>query len=444
MARIVSLDDVDANVRAYLNSNLRVMDEAVVLPQAHRSAESNNVKNVVMRLSGSEAELDPQIFSPNWFAGVSFMQVPVEKVEPVLKDDATRRQFLARLVEAVPSEMADSQLQVGPELEGDELDRDKSEWACGFDGPGCCVGIYSALQRRSPDWQSEGMARAYKSYYLVCKTGAGVAGQTFHARLTSALRDGVTLDDALSEGGKPGARALRRVAQASKRNRGRVLLLAAEALGMYGADSVSDNASPTSKTYRVAIPQIDVTFNSLSRVETGVGSRSIWQYAAGCVDAAVSSGMATSSNVAEGFVAFVMPNGEARIHLRNEAYSCLPFCSPRICSNRAALFVAVEEHKRAARSGGDAHADAQWVSSHFDFKSHKVGEALHMAPPCIWGSHASENFLSEWSRELGVSRAVPVRMAPELVALSAVESGKLRVAVKAVQRDERAGSVDVC
>ena len=36
---------------------MRVADEAVILPSATRSRESGSYKNVVMRLSGSDAEL---------------------------------------------------------------------------------------------------------------------------------------------------------------------------------------------------------------------------------------------------------------------------------------------------------------------------------------------------------------------------------------------------
>ena len=85
-----------------------------------------------------------------------------------------------------------------------------------------------------------------KSYYLVCKAGAGLAGQTFHARLSAALKSGSTLDEALSDDGTPGAKALRRVAVAAKRNRCRILNIAAQSLGFVCVDTIGDNASPLS------------------------------------------------------------------------------------------------------------------------------------------------------------------------------------------------------
>ena len=45
MARIASLDDVDTKLRSQLLAQLRVADEAVVLPQAYVSAESKTLKN---------------------------------------------------------------------------------------------------------------------------------------------------------------------------------------------------------------------------------------------------------------------------------------------------------------------------------------------------------------------------------------------------------------
>eukprot|EP00966_Prymnesium_polylepis_P196256 4548389-Prymnesium_polylepis.1 len=137
--------------------------------------------------------------------GVSLVPVPNEKAEMLLSSSAKRRNMLRKLAESIKSEMADSQLQVGPDIECDEHDRDIKHWIEGFDAPGCCAGLYSALQSREPESSKSGMSRVHRSYYLLCKAGAGVAGQTFHARLCLALSRGATLDEALSEGGNPGA-----------------------------------------------------------------------------------------------------------------------------------------------------------------------------------------------------------------------------------------------
>lgn len=426
------MDDVDAKLRSQLLAQLRVSDEAVVLPQAHVSAESKTLKNVVMRLCGSEAGPQPELFSASWFCGVSLVQVPKEKAALLLSDGRARQSALAKLREVVPSEMADSQLQVGPDISCDEQDRDCDNWVAGFDGPNCCVGLYSATQSRAPD-STDGMSRVHHSYYLACKAGGGLAAQTFHARLTASLRQGASLDEALSEEGSPGAKALRRVARAAKRNRGRILVAVAEALGFFGVDTIGDNASPSGRPYRIAVPTIDCTYNSLARVDDGSASRSVWQYASGCVDAAVSTGVVSCSNVAEGFVAFTTAEGGARIHLKNDAYSCIPFCSVRRTSNRDAVLKAVEAHKRAKAARAAAHPDHAWVADRFTWKAKQfMEEQPSIEPPCLWGTHCSEAFLAEWARELGVSRASPIRLHPEVVVVSSVEQGKLRVATKAV------------
>lgn len=442
MARCIALngDEVDSKLRTFIGNTLRVCDEAVVLPSASRSSESGAMKNVVVHLNGENDGLSHEVFSSNWFAGVSMIRVPNEKAELLLGHEAKRLVSLKALVAAVPSEMQDSDVQVGPELDGDELNRDTKPWTYGFDGPGCCVGLYSALQSRPPATQNAGMARQFREYYLVAKAGAGVAAQTFHARLSASLGAGQSLETALGEEGTPGARALRRVASASRRNRERILLAAAQALGFHTIDTVGDSCAPPVKPHRVAVPTIEACYNSIFRLDDqGAAGRVIYQYAAGCVDAAVSQGCITSSNLADGFVAFVTSTGEPRINLRNQAYSCVPFSTPRLMNNRDAVLAAVEAHKKVRLDGRQnyAHPDAAWIRTRFGWSAKEISANVDLEPPALWGSHASEDFLAEWARELGLSRASPIRLQPELVAISAVEPSRLRVAAKEVAKAAR-------
>lgn len=430
MARIVALDEMGHTLKHYLSSTLRVQDEVVVLPQSHCSPESGAVKNVVMRLDGSCDGLDPCVFSPDWFLGVSVVEVPTAAAEALLLSNDKRKRVVQTLAQAIPSEMQDSQVQVGPELDGDADDRDTSPWTAGFDGPGCCVGLYSATQNRSPDAFMDGMSRAHLSYYLVCKAGAGIAGQTFHSRLSSSLKKGQTLDEALSDSGYPGSRALRRVTMAGRRNRCRILTAAAHSMGFLTLDTIGDNASPTTSPYRIAIPAIDCSYNTITCVEAG--GRKVWQYCSGCTDGALSQGRVCSSNVSEGFVAFINPNGDMKFSCRNEAHGALPFSTPRIASNRDIVFKETEAHKQAFTKCTAPHPDHEWISTHFAWNSKDFGNDVDMEPTSLWGSHQSEQFVAEWSRELGIARAHPVRLHPELVALSAMEPNRLRVASKAV------------
>lgn len=105
---------------------------------------------------------------------VSVVGVPAEVAEPLLRDPRKRATALQRLVEAIPSEMEGAEVQVGPELDGDEQDRDTKPWTAGFDSPGCCVGLYSAQQSRAPDANITGMHRSHSAYFLVCKAGGGL------------------------------------------------------------------------------------------------------------------------------------------------------------------------------------------------------------------------------------------------------------------------------
>lgn len=432
MARIIALDEVDAKLKAFLTASLRKEDEAILMPNANISPESKCVRNVVLRLSVNATGLNPDIFSPNWFSGVSFVRIATEKAESILNDSTLREKVMSKMAQHVPSEMQDTNLQCGPELDCDASDRDTKEWTAGFDGPGCCVGIYSAQQSKAEDAQYRGTERSHKSYYLVCKAGGGVSAQTFHARLAASLKDGKTLDDALSEGGVPGARALRRVSEASRRNRGRILSIAADAMGIYDVDTIGDTSNSVGSTCRLVTPGIDVSYNTIIRVESDPSSP-IWVYASGCVNASVSSNMVVSSNAADGFVVFMNKEDNVCVNLRNEACNCLPFCTPRLMSNRDTLFVAVDAHKHAIKNNSIAHPDTHWISSHFVWKP-KVfkDKQTRLEPLCLWGTHASEDFISQWSRELGISRLVPVRIRPESVCLAAVEPGKLRVAVKTI------------
>ena len=215
MARVVAWHEIDHALRSQLGGALRVGDEVVVLPSASRSTETGAFKNIVVRMSGTDAEVNPEIFSPAWFAGISAVEVPAAIAEPIMQDPKRRSDVLRKLADKIPSEMCDAELQVGPELDADECDRDNGPWVAGFDSASCCIGLYSAQHRRPPDPLLQGMDRVHLSYYLVCKAGGGVAAQTFHARLTAALSEGKTLDEALERGNDPGPQALRRVSQAA-------------------------------------------------------------------------------------------------------------------------------------------------------------------------------------------------------------------------------------
>ena len=141
--------------------------------------------------------------------------------------------------------------------------------------------------------------------------------------------------------------------------------------------------------------------------------------------------MVSSSNLSEGFIVFLGAQGE-RWQVKNDAHGCIPFGTPRLLTNREAVFRAVEEHKRARQRGVSAHPDDAWMQSRFSWQSKDFGTAVDLEPPALWGSHSSEAFVASWARELGLARADCVRLEPEVVAISATEPSKLRVASRAV------------
>ena len=430
MARLIGLEAISSSLKAGLTSSLRVCDEAVVLPSATRSPESGSYKNVVMKLSGTDAGLNPDVFSSSWFAGVSALRVPNHVADALLCDPKKRSVALKKLAASIPSENADADLSAGPALEADESDRDVKPWTAGFDGSGCSVGLYCTSQLMSPVADVQGMSREHKVFFLVAKAGGGVAAQVFHARLAAALRDGKTLDQALLAGDAPGPQALRRVQKAARRNRTRLLSQAAEQLGFFTIDSVPDEASSPAQAARCAITDLDCSYNSLRKLEGA--ARSTWLYASGCCDTSLCQGLVTSSNLAEGFIAFATSEGSFKVGLRNDAVSCFPFCTPRLKSTRDLATLTAEQTKKARAAGVAAHPDHAWLRDRFAWKNKKLAHDVDLEPPALWGSHSSEAFLASWGRELGVAALQPLRLRPCLVCISSLEPGKLRTAARYV------------
>ncbi len=431
MARLLALDECTVGLRNHLLQSLRSRDEAVLLPQAERITDTGLYKNVVFRLAGQEPNVPVDIFNPAWFTGVSAVKIDPKYADSILKTPEARADAMRRLVEAIPSETASSDVKVGAGLDCDTHDLDRDEWTAGFDGPGCCVGLYTAEHSSTPEQGRKGMNRVHATTYLVCKAGSGLAGSTFHSRLVSALRRGESLEDCL-ERGEPGPQALRRVEKAGSRNRARILLDAAKALGIPILDSVPDQSSKGK--YRCAVTQVDVSVNTLRKLESQ-SSRpgSTYQYTT-AVDGILSQGLMTMSNVADGILLMLSENGDIRVTLRNEGFSSIPFASRRIIGDNELLRNLVAEHKEAIKHGDWAHPDHDFVKERFVWKNRvfaSTAEArVDLEPLCLWGSHDQEDFVSKFSRELGIASCQLVRLRPALVCLASMEAGKLRAELR--------------
>jgi len=409
MARVLGLEDVATELRSAVSSSLRLMDEAIVLPSASRSDESGSFKNVVFKLRGDEAELNPGVFECQLFTGLSAVAVDAADAKRILAD---RKGSADRLAEAIPSELADAELAVGPALDGDAQDRDAKPWQCGLDGPSSFVGLFSAEQLKPPSLGAVGMSRVHDTYFLVCRAGGGAAVSTFQARLTAALKSGKTLDQVFDSDGPLGGGALRRAAAAGSRNRAMIIAKAGALLGI-DIDSLNDSASAEGAPQRVAIPIVDVSANVLRK------DGACWQFSTAC-DSAVSTGLCSLSTATEGLVLFADKEGSLKVSATNEAGDCVPFATPRIKGPRALVMKAAEQR----------HPDAAFLEERFSWTEKQVGQRAKVTPPSLWGSHAPESYLASWSRELGVAALQALRLRPEAVAIASAEPSKLRAVAK--------------
>jgi hypothetical protein len=420
MARLLTLDSVTVNLRNALLGSLRPEDEGLLLPQATQSIESGTFKNCVFRLAGDVSNVNSACFAFDWFSGVSLVQLTDgdTRIVEKLLDSQDMDRALKALADAIPSDVANADVQVGPALECDELERDVegATWQCGFDSPSAFVGIFAAQNSRPPEVGSRGVNRVHHEYFLACKAGAGIAASTFHSRILAALATpGATLDSVLGEGGTVGAASLRRLASAGARNRHRILTEAAKALGLQGVQSVGDQASRNK--YRCAVSDVDVSVNTLRKLDDV--SRSTWQVT-NSIDGATSKGIVSMSNAADGMILFLNATGEKHIILRqNESWGSVPFSTPRLKNNREMVDLVMRAKAK--------NVDDQWIRRRFAWKNRQFVEGqVDVAPFAFYGSHDTEQYAKTFGRELGLSNFNSVRLRPELVATAGVDGGKLR------------------
>lgn len=460
MASVYSADGMDdtpieneSMLRGALIELLRPTDEAVLLPGAARSDASLTYKNIVMTLDGAARGIPFRAFGSDWGHGISVIRVPTEAAERAISSPARRAETLRGLVAAISNELVDS-VEVGPRLGSlDNRDEEGDLWTEGFDGPNCCCGMYSANELRPVAGGSVGMTRSHKSYFLVAKAGAGRAGQEFHSRLSGIAADGASSLDSLmlNEGSPMSETVLERVVASGRRNRARLLLVAANVFGLApDVDSVPDHACCEGDSNRgLAILMADSVTNMLERVPTtAADAGSLWRYHAGSISAGSSQGAIACSNVSEGLVLFLpAESDEAAMRIRNSAHGSLPFGSKRIASTLEALRAAANAHHATINATGDegrsedddaaAHPDDEWVNSRFAWKTPTLRRttatgAAEMAkviePPQLWGTHAPLESHT-WARAMGAGALRHLHLSPEAVALSGTESSVLRAAI---------------
>lgn len=423
MVCIHSVEEIPTKLQNALSETLRSCDKAVVLPQAQRSPESGVFKNTVFTLNGTETNVPVSLFSENWGTGISAIRLPHSEVVDLLRKDDFKKNAFEQLSIQIASEAVDSSTSVGPDMEGDETDRDiRSNWMAGFDSSTCLVGLYCGEHSRMPDVGMSGQNRAHQESFLICRAGAGVAAATFHSRLMGSLKRGKSLDEALLSGDAPGPQGLRRVSSAGSRNRARILKQAADILGFHNIHTVNDHACPLHT--RCAVTDIEVHANTLQRGE----HHSLWVYNTG-IDCGMTNGngLITSSNVSDGFVVYVSTSEKGKVMIRNDACSSLPFSSMRRLSNRDIAQEVVESMRPSSNGGKLPSPDEAFVLERFIWRNRDVGNgSSHMMPLCFHGTHHEETFTSTFARELGIDKASLIRVRPEIVCVAGIEAGKLR------------------
>ena len=247
-----------------------------------------------------------------------------------------------------------------------------------------------------------------------------------------ALRAQKTLRECLEDtAGSPGPAALRRVSRAGSRNRARIIGEAAAALGIE-LDTAPDQSSKG--LYRLPALQVDVHCNTLRPVS--VGEKAYYQTGS-CLDAVLSKGLVTHSNLADGLRLFVGVGGDLRVTLRNEAWSALPLATPRLKSAQEIIGDVINSHRRQGLKSTDAgaHPDHAFITDKFAWRNRlHSGKGAHFAPLALWGSHDKESWVSTYARELGVSSFQCVSLSAAAVCVAGVEGSHTRAMIRAIDQ----------
>ena len=262
-------------------------------------------------------------------------------------------------------------------------DLEEDDWECGFDTEACSVGIYSGIETLPPDANEHvngsGMSRAHSHFYLIVRAGAGRAAEEFHAALIEANRNGSPLPEVLAKVAKESgveddvAGLLSRVYGAARRNRARIMVSAARALGLASSlmTSIDHSATGGQQGSQVATLEVDCVTNVLEATNAQafgeVGPEYV--YFAGCVAPSSSQGIVTANNTAAGYVLF-RPTLDQGLHasswarmtsnlsVENAYFGSVPFVPPRISEDRqigdVVLRACVDALKSAKNDAGGA------------------------------------------------------------------------------------------
>ena len=444
------------HLRSALLGLLRPCDVATLLPGAHLSPESQQIKNVVFDIDGNEPNVPYQLLNPDFGHGIAVIRLPKEAAESLFASQEAREHSLKKLSESCLNLLAENpstkDVHIGPMLSSSSSrDVEGDVWQAGFDSSNCAVGLYTSIETAVPVGCTEGCAYPVTTYYLVAKAGSGRAGQELSSKLMANIAKGTSLNG-IFRNGEVTMGELTRVYQAGRRNRARIILQAAEKLGIaMDIETSTDHTScEEAQGQQVSILLVDSMTNVLECVLPSMSINDVtvtdpehdeaqWRYYAGCISPHRSQGLGCCSTASEGMTLFFDPVDEASVcSSQYVAHPVLPFGSSRVYGNVETLLQSATTMATPDLENPDSalkkHANDAWIRSHFTWpqnhlrlKTDEVTRAIveSLVPAVLLGTHTRLDHAS-FVHTLSIGRMRTVSLYPELVYLAGTEYARIR------------------
>lgn len=366
-------------------SNMRPQDRLYVLKGASRSFESGEYKNTLFDICPDTPGINPNLFSPHWYAGVSFIQI-CNKVGKILEHESEiRKKFLQELKTKV--ECRDYR----HEHSNRHTERDHKLYT-----ESSCLGLYRGYQY--PERSRNNLHREHIVYYIVCKSDAGLEAFDLSERVNALLEDAnVALRDVFGGGeGNINMSELRELSNLSRRRRCDMIKTCV---------SCAYNAlSEPHPTVEIDSNVKDVQYNRLDVVEDAHSSR--YLYYAGCALRRPGEHCIIALGAASGFLISVQGDPRRAPHAAEHA---APMGPPRLTTTRDAM-----KNTRCL-----SETDRSWIQDHFIWDNMN-GEGTCM-PGCFGGMHA------QWHSPaaMGADMSSCVHISPVAVLIASPDEARL-------------------
>lgn len=469
--------DVDITLRTALSECIRSRDSAVILPGANYDHETLSMHNVVVELDGQTNGVPIKIFNSDWGHGISLIRLSGEYAtdvcETIANDASSRAACMKRLTEMIRNEVSDCEVEIGPPLSNSgNRDDEGVTWRCGFDSVQCSAGLYSTMEDVAPSNIGIGGMRSQRAYYLIVRCGCGKAAQEFHGRLRNFAANEESLDSIFESKDFSIVDDMCRIVDAGKRNRSRVMVCLARALGLETEiDTTIDNAASQESDEQTAMLHIDTVSNVLRRRTDaemlGEGVEHRWIYYAGCVSPEDSTGIVVASTPTDGVVAFV--EDPSVVHkgryasIKNEVGGSAPLASGSMHKCNETMNKLIESYVTAIKNsfGSNSnfqdrvcnqessnaclaqikpHPDHGYVSSRFTWHKFDVVSNQTLKNMCdkieplvLWGTRRPL-MSNKWAASLNLHKLQMLKLVPEIVVLSCDEPSRVKALAKEIIR----------